>query len=333
MLKIVNYTKQYKQESYINYPDPFFCESIRDRSSLNNWNITPHIHTHLYQFFFLEIGSVEFEMTKSKVLLDAPAVIIIPPGIVHGLCFDPSINGHVLTLEDNYIEDLMDTAIKVLMGLDEIYYLNEFDNLTPFEFLTDIVRQIHTEMLSEQKEKAFALKSLIGLLLVRLYRLSGKTHLPTNMAGLPEKQFYAFQKSLKQASPFSKTVPEYASELHLSTVHLNRICRAVSSKSTSWLLQEHIITEAKKLLLLTDNSVSEIAYELNFSDPSYFSRLFKKFTNMSPGVFRKNQPDLFDFNKALFQPPHRGISKSNPKRSNALATEFVTSSSTDFGLR
>jgi len=332
-LKIENYSEQYKQLANSSYPVPVFCESIRDRSSLYNWNITPHIHTHLYQFFFIESGAVKFEMTKNKVLLDAPAVIIIPPGIVHGLCFDPSITGHVLTLEDNYVEDLVDTAIKVLMVLDEIYYLNEFDNFTEFQFLADIIKQIHTEMLSEQKEKLFVLKSLIGLLLIKLYRLADKTRFSINSTGVPEKYFYAFKKSLKKASPFSKSVPEYAAELHISSVHLNRVCRAVSGKSATWLLQEHAILEAKKLLIYTDNSVSEIAYELNFSDPSYFSRLFKKFTNMSPGVFRKNQPDLFDLNKDLLQPSHRGISISNPKRSNALATEFVTMSSTDFGLR
>ena len=47
------------------------------------------------------------------------------------------------------------------------------------------------------------------------------------------------------------------------------------------------IEEAKKLLLNTDMNVQNIANAVGYSDPLYFSRVFKNYTGMSPKIFRK----------------------------------------------
>ena len=45
--------------------------------------------------------------------------------------------------------------------------------------------------------------------------------------------------------------------------------------------------EAKRLLIYTDKTAKEIAYEIGFEDASHLSRLFKKITNLSPSQFKK----------------------------------------------
>ena len=47
-----------------------------------------------------------------------------------------------------------------------------------------------------------------------------------------------------------------------------------------------ILQGAKSLLLYTNNSVAEIAYRLDFSDPASFNRFFKTITNETPLVYR-----------------------------------------------
>jgi AraC family transcriptional activator of pobA len=72
------------------------------------------------------------------------------------------------------------------------------------------------------------------------------------------------------------------------------------------LISERLIFEAKKQLHLTKQSIKEIAYNLQFEDEFYFSRVFKKFTKVSPKVFRAktgisvvaDQPD-YQFNMKL----------------------------------
>ena len=60
-------------------------------------------------------------------------------------------------------------------------------------------------------------------------------------------------------------------------------------RTASDLIDEKMIIEIKKLLLHTDLTATEVAYTLNFSDQSYFSKFFKKHVGMTPGDFRVNK--------------------------------------------
>jgi AraC family transcriptional activator of pobA len=79
---------------------------------------------------------------------------------------------------------------------------------------------------------------------------------------------------------------DYASLLAMSPDNLTRRCNRYFRKSPSQLIQERLILEAKKKLHLTRQSIKEIAYNLKFQDEFYFSRVFKKFTKVSPHTFR-----------------------------------------------
>ncbi len=85
------------------------------------------------------------------------------------------------------------------------------------------------------------------------------------------------------------TVSYFAEALNVSPNYLSDYLRANSAKNT----QEHIhlalIDKAKTLLLSSGHSVSEVAYELGFAYPQYFSRLFKQKTGISPREFRVSQ--------------------------------------------
>ncbi len=64
--------------------------------------------------------------------------------------------------------------------------------------------------------------------------------------------------------------------------------QSLVQKSSLQIVQEYLVGEAKKYLLNTNYSISEIAYFLDFQDPAYFTRLFKKKTGQSPSEFRGN---------------------------------------------
>ena len=80
---------------------------------------------------------------------------------------------------------------------------------------------------------------------------------------------------------------DYADLLSMSVNNLSKKCQRYFGKSTSLMIQERLVLEAKKKLHLTRQSVKEIAFALNFSDEFYFSRFFKKFTSVSPHAFRE----------------------------------------------
>ncbi|WP_285057589.1 helix-turn-helix domain-containing protein [Pedobacter ginsengisoli] len=79
---------------------------------------------------------------------------------------------------------------------------------------------------------------------------------------------------------------DYASLLGMAPNTLTKRCNSYYKKPPSHLITERLILEAKKQLHLTRKSIKEIAFALNFEDEFYFSRVFKRFTKVSPQAFR-----------------------------------------------
>lgn len=78
----------------------------------------------------------------------------------------------------------------------------------------------------------------------------------------------------------------YARELSVSENYLGRCTKSVFLKSPKELWMQAIIQKSQLLLQDNSNEISEIAYLLNFNDPSYFGRLFKQVTGCAPTVYR-----------------------------------------------
>lgn len=89
-----------------------------------------------------------------------------------------------------------------------------------------------------------------------------------------------FEESFKFSS-----IGKLAEMLQVSTDELNRICKEYAGVSSKQYLLDLKMTEAKRLLLFSEFNVNEIAFQLGFKDSSYFSRIFKKKTTLSPSDF------------------------------------------------
>jgi AraC-like DNA-binding protein len=83
------------------------------------------------------------------------------------------------------------------------------------------------------------------------------------------------------------SLADHASRLYVSTNHMNDTVKAVTGKSAGQHIRQLTAVHATTLLKQTARSVSEIADQLGFEDPSYFARFYKKQTGVSPTSFRK----------------------------------------------
>jgi len=92
------------------------------------------------------------------------------------------------------------------------------------------------------------------------------------------------------ASPSQKiglrTAKDFADRLSVHVNHLNKVLKESTGKTTTGLIKNRIVQEAKILLKQTDWNISEIAYSLGFEEVAHFSNFFKKQTAVSPGGFR-----------------------------------------------
>lgn len=113
--------------------------------------------------------------------------------------------------------------------------------------------------------------------------LEARSLLEPNRAGAAEKLLEELNQSVYERFD----AESFCERHHISLSTLRRLVR----KSSGYPLNEHMhrlkIAEAKNRLLNTSDSVKEIADLLGYSDVFYFSRLFKKFTGVSPREYRK----------------------------------------------
>jgi AraC family transcriptional activator of pobA len=82
------------------------------------------------------------------------------------------------------------------------------------------------------------------------------------------------------------TVSNLASQLNISSKYLSDLLKQETGKTALELIHLYVISEAKNLLLSGEKSISEIAYQLGFENPPYFSRLFKMEVGISPTEFK-----------------------------------------------
>lgn len=80
----------------------------------------------------------------------------------------------------------------------------------------------------------------------------------------------------------------YAKSLNISANSLSKLVSSHYNKTITHLITERIIIEAKRELYLTKKPIKEIAWHLGYSDEYYFSRVFKKNTDVSPQGYRDN---------------------------------------------
>ena len=88
-----------------------------------------------------------------------------------------------------------------------------------------------------------------------------------------------------------RSASDFAKQLNVHVNHLNRALKDTTEKTTSQIIAERILQEAKILLKHSAWTVSEIAYALGFSEVTHFNNFFKKHVQLSPLKFRNARPD------------------------------------------
>ncbi len=83
-----------------------------------------------------------------------------------------------------------------------------------------------------------------------------------------------------------KRVKDYAAKLNITSKHLSETIKELTNKTALYHIHERLLHEAEYLLVYTDASISEIAFQLNFDTASHFGRFFKRNKQLSPKQFR-----------------------------------------------
>jgi AraC-like DNA-binding protein len=153
------------------------------------------------------------------------------------------------------------------------------------QYFTNLLLQIEQEIVSNKEThllRALLYQSLAWL--NNTYRSAYQlTEKPQNPRVTRFLQLVETHYCTEHATSF------YAAELCITAGYLNELVKDETGVSAKQYLINRLITEARRLLQFKEVPVAEIAWELGFSDPSYFVRLFHNETGISPLAFRKNK--------------------------------------------
>lgn len=235
---------------------------------------SPHQHDNYFEIIYLlegegihTIDQVQYPITKSTIFF-------VRKEQVHHWDITTAPEGYVLLLKKGFVEHSLDSKLKDLIsqlsGLSCLY-LTETKSI-----------ELIFQLLINEKDLTVIeglLKALLAKILIIAKPFSSVKDKTNNILLL-------FREQLTNTADLRNNVAHYAEKLNTTPQNLNVICRKVLEQSASQVISDHIISEAKRLLIYTDKNISEIAYLLSFHDTSHFIKYFKRYVGSTPQVFR-----------------------------------------------
>lgn len=164
------------------------------------------------------------------------------------------------------------------------------------EYIAGIYKKMFEELNSDYIHKYDVLRNLVFELLHFAMKIEPSTSFDKQPINASRRISTIFLELLERQFPVDdehkkinlRSASEFASQLNVHVNHLNRAVKETTGKTTSEIIAERVLQEAKILLKHSAWTVSEIAYALGFTEVTHFNNFFKKHVQLSPLKFRNN---------------------------------------------
>ncbi|MBC2666449.1 helix-turn-helix domain-containing protein [Novosphingobium flavum] len=259
-------------------PNFAHIETIASRSSLHDWEIAPHRHRQSVQALVALAGQVTYRNEQAVHVMAAPCFAVVPVGSVHGFQFSPDTTGHILSLSTGF-------AARAAEPVDRLLQLLTHGGQGTLP--ADVARRIDWlcgEMLATQADWRTPDPLFLALAEVLMRSLIGGEE---DNSPLDSQRMARFRRLLELHLHEHRSVNWYAEHLGITAKTLSRTCRQCAGLSPIALIHSRLVLEAQRLLCFTNASIAQVADSLGFSDPSYFSRFYKRMTGDRPILVKK----------------------------------------------
>ncbi|WP_462248579.1 AraC family transcriptional regulator [Ekhidna sp.] len=155
----------------------------------------------------------------------------------------------------------------------------------------ELLFQVFLDEFDEEDDnlKTEMLRIILKRLIVKLTRWYKLQHALVDVSDKDIDVVREFNLLVEQHFRKYHQVQDYADLIHKSSKTISNLFSKYSDKSPLQTIHERILLEAKRLLIYTDKTTKEIAYEIGFQDIPGFSRFFKKHTQFAPSKYRQEQ--------------------------------------------
>jgi AraC family transcriptional activator of pobA len=289
---------------YISAPQPLDLDFVITRienTRACNMDMPP-FRNRLYAICFYTEVSVcrEFYTDFQKTTCSEPALYFKIPYQILSWKDRPGVyKGYYLFFSEAFV-------LKYMALVDFIYNLTflRHDQILPLVvnsreagILKLTFENIFEEYHSGNSNRMDIIANYIQILLLQTQRVYQKcAEIAPNLLNADNKNDLGlsnrFKTLLEQCfknlpSNHCRSVGHYAEQLGVPASYLSAAVKRVNGKTAQELIQEYIIRLSKIMLVQSQSSIKEIAYQLSFSDPAHFAKFFKKNAFTTPANFRK----------------------------------------------
>lgn len=272
-------------------PSDFYFNTMKNHLVVGHRHIEkPHRHDFYAAVLFTQ-GNGIHEIDFQKYHVSKGSLFFLSPGQIHSWELSEDIDGYIFFCSQEYYE---------------MHYVNQ--KLRNFPFFgsvsfprklqldnEELQKNIHLfQQLGKEHERKEIMKdglilSLMSQVFINSTRLFTKDFdVHTSSAGLSYfKHYQDFENLIEQHFTEQKSIAYYAALLGISSKHLNRIVQTIVQKTATEVITERVVLEAKRMLMYLNESLVEIAFRLGYEEYSYFVRVFRKSSGMTPTQFMR----------------------------------------------
>ena len=248
-----------------------------------------------YSFVFISTGQTAYTLDNKTYPTQPRTLYFTNPGHLKGFEIIKPSTGYLITMTEAFLKqnvhpDVFRDFPFLLAETVPPRYLDE----AGYGEMMGLVRQIEGEMQAESAYKFRIVGNLFVVLLLKIKEQFWADYDPMKEADRGSLIVADFKRNLESTyrqldqHPHLPNVQDYAALQQLHPNYLNTVIRNKTGKSAHNWITEKTLAEAQALLARSPLSIKEIAFQLKFSEPSHFSKFFKKHCGATPNAYRKS---------------------------------------------
>lgn len=259
-------------------------ENLVDRFEFTN---LAHRHD-FYDILFITEGSGTHTIDFVTYEVKPGSIFFLSPGQVHSWDLSHDTRGFTIFFRPEYY--LMDVHKK---GLQEFPFFHSMQvspaiylDCENHRFAEGIITDIFQEYKGNHFGKDEVIRAYLDILFIKISRFCRvERDFPQNVL---TGKLRELERLIERHFAEEKQPSFYATRMNVSLSYLNKLTKESLNKSVGRMVQERIVLESKRLLLLSGLTVAEVAHALGYQDNSYFTRFFKSKVGVGPEQFRKS---------------------------------------------
>src|SRR5574344_1429119 len=251
--------------------------------------VYPHRHD-FFEVLFLTKGTGQCIIDSNRYEIQPPCVFFMSPGQAHKLELSEAIEGFIFIFTAEFYL-LNYTNTNRLIEFPFFYTIQQdnppliLDNDSDVQLLEKLFAWGVNQTLLEKGFSIEMMRSILDLILTFCasiypvdvaYKTIGKGLM------LVKKFYQLVEENYQKNLP----VNQYADMLAVTPNHLTQTLKQLTGRTSNEVVKAKQILEIKRLLVHTNLGITEISMQMNFPDQSYFSKFFKRATDLTPQAYR-----------------------------------------------